>query len=140
MSNFTPEQIEQDELILAAIIAGGMASGREVRPALFARRPSQAGHRNGFGVQLEDEPDGPCCAVGAGVLFSGVTEADDALRCFAVSHDVSYLYAQCVSSGFENDSWAQSPPMGHESESDDFARGLSVGSAAWDFFCGDDAP
>ncbi len=138
MTDLTPEQRLQDELILAAIIAGGMASGRRVAPALCGRRPCQPGHRNGYGVMDESESDGPCCAVGAGVLFSGVTVTSDALKCFAGEYGVTADYAQGVSSGFENDSWANYGgdvfDVGH-----DVSRGIAVGSAAWDFFCGDEA-
>jgi uncharacterized membrane protein len=123
----TPEQIEQDELILAAIIAGGMASGRRVAPSLSGYRAEQVGHGQGYGVSTAT---GPMCAVGAGVLFAGITCTQrDANEAFAEVHGVTYEYASAVSGAFE----------GADDVSAD-RRGHAVGSAAWDFFCGDDAP
>ncbi len=122
---YTPD-IEQDELILAAIIAGGVASGREVRPALTVR-PSEPGHRNYFGIMPENSPKGPCCAVGAGVLFTGQKKSKYPLDTFARRFGVNHDYAGGVSDGFEGDQQMYV-------EDDSRERGYAVGSAAYDFF------
>jgi hypothetical protein len=132
MTALTPEQIEQDELILAAIIAGGMASGRRVEPCLAGYRRGQDGHSNGFGVMSDDRATGPCCAVGAGVLFAGQKTTTSPFDAFARKLKIGRDYAVAVSAGFEGQ-------PGYEGSLDE-ARGHAVGSAAWDFFCGDAAP
>jgi hypothetical protein len=133
MADLTDDERLQDELILAAIIAGGMASGREVRPASIAR-PGQVGHDNLFGVGPNDDVSGPCCAVGAGVLFVGVSRTASPTLAFAEAHGVSESYALGVSDGFE----------GHHSglyrdllDQKEWQRGHAVGLAAWGFFVGD---
>lgn len=122
----TKEQL-QDEMILAAIIAGGMASGREVLPSLSYRGTRD--NENVYGVDADDDPQGPCCAVGAGVLFHGVLVVDEPIESFAKMHGVSIDYAIGVSDGFEADR-----SYDHRGETDDYDRGVSVGNAAFEFF------
>lgn len=130
MRKLTKKQRLEDEMILAAIIAGGMASGREVRPSV-ARRPGQPGHDNGYGVHLTDDPQGPCCAVGAGLLFAGVVNPDYAPSEFSKAFGVSTGYGSAVSWGFEYREVLEGD------ETTEHSRGVNVGAAAYDFFCGD---
>lgn len=126
---------EQDELVLAAIIAGGESSGRTIIPAL-CYRPVSSDHRNCFGVEMSDSVDGPCCAIGAGVLFGGITLCSSAIESFADLHDVSLSYADGVSAGFEQQvpglTWF--PIIKNRR---DFNRGYAVGDAVYDYFYSD---
>jgi hypothetical protein len=129
-------EIEQDELILAAIIAGGVASGRKVMPATTGSRPAQEGHTNSFGVSAWADPQGPCCAVGAGILYAGIDPETvsriGSCSSFADAYGVSYGFASGVSDGFEGGDreWSdRATPI--------YDRGVAVGSAAYDFFQGD---
>lgn len=131
MSNLTDKECLQDELILAAIIAGGMASGRKVLPSLPGRRRGQVGHRNYFGVTYNDDPSGPCCAIGAGVLFFDLDQQHSATQSFVSHYRVSDDYAFGVSAGFEGQDL-------FDGSSTDRIRGYSVGAAAYDFFCSSD--
>jgi hypothetical protein len=118
-------EIEQDEMILASIIAGGVASGRKVAPSMSGYRPEQVGHGHGYG-HMGTGADGPCCAVGAGVLFTGFKSAGyDAPNVFASAYGVTRDYALGVSAAFEgaDDRFSEE-------------RGVAVGSAAYDFFQG----
>ena len=125
----------KDEQVLAAIIAGGESSGRKVLPSAFARRPHR--DNNGFGVCPHDNHEGPCCAVGAGVLYGGVTETMYPRAEFARIHGVSGEYAAGVSDGFENDTLYKFVLDGKgEGERVDYARGVAVGEAVWDYFYG----
>ena len=118
----TPEQIRQDENILAMIIAGAIIAEREVLPHFDRRTEVLHGHCYG------DDPDGPCCAVGAGLLYVGVKiESDHApLVDFANMYGVSAEYARWVSHGFEG----VSEPAWKMTQTQQ--RGFAVGRAAYD--------
>jgi hypothetical protein len=127
--------IEQDELILAAIIAGGMSSGRRVAPSSSAARAYQAGHTNGWGVNPWSNVKGPCCAVGAGLLYAGITRTMNVLSTFAKAHGVARDYGSGVSAGFEGLDGTTRPMPGYLPV--DYERGVAVGVAAYDFFQGE---
>lgn len=103
------QEQEQDELILAAIIAGAMTSGRSCRRGKW-----------GF------DPNGPACAVSMGVIYTGMrlSITDDPRKQFAVVHNVTHLYASGVSDGFEG------RIRGIVSATGDYERGTDVGTAA----------
>lgn len=125
----------KDEQVLAAIIAGGESSGRKVLPSEFADRPYK-GH-NGFGVLPCSNQQGPCCAVGAGVLYGGATETLSPRDAFAQIHGVSMEYASGVSDGFENDNLYKHVLNGKGDDAQaEYDRGVAVGEAVWDYFYG----
>lgn len=126
----------KDEQVLAAIIAGGVSSGRKVMPALRRGCASD----NGFGVRLGDEPQGPCCAVGAGVLYGGYTEVHCPRTVFADVHGVSIYYASGVSDGFEDIGLYEHTLRDKgDGALRDYERGLAVGQAVYDYFHGSEA-
>jgi hypothetical protein len=90
---------ETGRRIFAAILQGALKSGRVVAPALGVR----GRHSNGFGCTDADDVTGPCCAVGAGVLFAKEHGVRGVLETFAEIHGVSSSYARGVSDGFEAD-------------------------------------
>lgn len=128
----------KDELVLAAIIAGGMASGRKVRPSYseaHGGRRGEAGHENSYGLGSYVDTAGPCCAVGAGVLFAALDVRNiDALAWFTRFHDVHMDFAAGVSDGFEDITGCTTDHVDYNS--DDYLRGVAVGDAVYDFFCG----
>lgn len=71
----------RDEIVLAAIIAGGAASQRKVLPSLG--QDGRPYHFNGYGVCIGQRPEGPVCAVGAGLLYAGISNAEDPLETFS---------------------------------------------------------
>ncbi len=123
----TRAEIEKDEQILAAILAVAGSGERQVYPN--CSHDGLVGSGNGFGMRSH-ELDGPCCAVGAGVVFAGVkfnNSGESALSKFAELHGVTYNYAIGVSDGFEY-------PLDLEpgcSQSADYMRGFDVGRAAF---------
>lgn len=94
------EQKAAHDRIFAAILQGALQAGRVVKPASDNR--SAGGHSNGYGVEnFKRDPVGPCCAVGAGVLYGGIKTCLDPLQKFAEIHGVTRAYARGVSDGFE---------------------------------------
>lgn len=122
----TEEQL-RDEEILASIIAGGEASGRVVQP--HNGRNGVPGSGNYFGVYDNGLTDlnGPCCAVGSGILFAGIGRCLTPLDTFSRIHDVSIDYATGVSVGFEGQPY-------YLSTNSDYNRGIAVGQAVFDYF------
>lgn len=127
----TKKQCVKDEQVLAAIIAAKHACGRDVQPA--NPHDGQRGSGNGFGLR-SNQVDGPCCAVGAGVLYRGLEFNDysDPIYVFAEAYEVSPEYAMGVSLGFEFE-------MAHDVdlEKKDYQRGFEVGKAAFEILCMD---
>ena len=116
-----PSELDlRDERILAEIIAWAEGHPNTVRP------------RTGQWLQLRDgqvDPDGPCCAVGAGLLYRGIDAREylassSGTEIFARKYGVSEAFAQGVDNGFEDRTLFGS------NRTDDYARGLSVGIAA----------
>lgn len=118
----TKEQ-EFDERLVAKIIAAAESSGALIRPA-----PSR--HEMRFGVGVKNEhyvADGPVCAIGAGVLYRGVSQSLDLPdEDFMKMHRVSYAYVCGVSDGFECDSGTIEYIYRGGA---DYARGVAVGEA-----------
>lgn len=112
MTRVTKEERQKDQQILGAIIAAGESSGRQVAREHFS-----------FGVR-NHEQQRPCCAVGLGVIFHGITLTSDPLRDFAYKYDVTYEYARGVSAGFEGHSRWRDQEL-------DWNRGYDVGLAAY---------
>lgn len=110
-----------DELLVAKIIAAAESSGAMV----------ESGHMS-FGVYSNDgqfKPDGPVCAIGAGVLYRSVNikkypMVSDA---FAAIHRVNRTYACGVSDGFEGA--YGSVDGNHYVDNANHARGYAVGEA-----------
>lgn len=125
----TKKQREQDEQILAAIIAGAHACGRKALPHFS--HDGARGSGNGYGLR---SAYGPCCAVGAGALYAGVPVGSDsdftALEVFAARYEVSEDYASGVSLGLE---------FGQNTDPDvrrlSYHRGFAVGKAAFEALC-----
>lgn len=95
----TDEQAFDEELI-AKIIAAAESRGVKVKP----------GNRWGFGANASAgvtykpcDPQGPVCAIGAGLLYADVVATGYGNWCedFATTHGVSRDYARGVSAGFE---------------------------------------
>lgn len=132
--SLTKSQRLKDEIVLAAIIAGGESSGRKVAPSV-GQRPIRT--NAGFGVLPGDYVYGPCCAVGAGVLYGGIAEAPNPRAAFANIHGVSVEYASGVSDGFENDGLYKFVLNDKgDAARRDYDRGIAVGEAVWDYFYG----
>lgn len=122
---------EKDDEVLASILAG----------SALTQRPLEAGRgffgTIGFEATEDAGDDGPCCAIGAGVLYAGLdpnkVKRSGALRAFARHYDVSMDYAVGVSDGFEtNDAGfvgSVSRVKGVDKSSSDYARGFAVGAA-----------
>lgn len=135
----TRKEREKDEQVLAAILTAAATSGREVRPH-FTRDGVDGSHK-GYGANVT----GPCCAVGAGVIYAGLEVRDGfvngevaAIAAFAKAHDVSTYYSHGVSAGFENlssyrDQYSADVMARGRTEQQilDFARGYAVGEAAF---------
>lgn len=128
----TQKQRLKDEQVLAAILAGAKACGRKVLPHFSSM--------NGFGVESYRDARGPCCAVGVGVLYAGVTvnrnDNNPVPEAFARAYGVSAEYAMAVSSGFEN-AYSSSDLLYERSL--DERRGSEVGRAAFQILCLDGA-
>lgn len=121
----------QDELI-ARIIAAAESHGVNVDTRV-----------GGYGVQLApggyipNKPQGPVCAVGAGVLYRSVKTDGrcDPLAAFSSSHAVSIEYAIGVSDGFESDSDATVGDERDDLFDDcDYHLGWAVGEAVRAYF------
>lgn len=112
--------IRQDERILAAIIA---AHQRTKRPLLSAIVSGE-----GF---ISRRADGPCCAVGMGVLYAipPPRRYTDFIQAFAGVHRVSEDYAEALSDAFE---LPTSCDVAYDPGSDR-ARGIAVGLAVRDY-------
>ena len=84
---------EKDELIIAKILSVPHTLGQRVASG------------NGFNADITDLRGGPSCAIGAGVLYTGLkhTSVSDPLTLFAKAHRVPVTYAAGVSDGFEAD-------------------------------------
>lgn len=129
----TKAQRLKDETVLAAIITGGEASGRLVWPSTYGRNLAPQGC--GFGA---DTTSGPCCAVGAGILYAGIQASrQTSIVTFARVHGVSPVYACGVSDGFEDNVGTTNMRIvaynSRESESEDYLRGWAVGEAAFEW-------
>lgn len=138
MSSYTKEQAK-DEEVLACIIAGAEASGRKMDTS-FDERAAIDGADCGSGLGFGEIPDGPCCAVGAGIIFAGLPINDQtAPETFAGIHGVSVAYANGVSDGFEALT-GSGGDSGHlyedgndmtNTDADSYERGYAVGVAAF---------
>ena len=117
---------EKDEQIIGAILAGG------------ANRPLGLLQGN-FGIadhvtMVPSYETASVCAVGAGLLFTGVTIASCPVRSFARHYGVTTAYATGVSDGFEAH-YDGRPGIGCGYGSDamkrtrDYQRGYAVGVA-----------
>ncbi len=114
----SPTQLE-DELIIASILAGG-----QERPL-----KAQSCYGLGYSGSADREPEGPVCAVSAGILFKGVETHADPLTAFHELYGVSHEVASGVSAGFETgadgiDGWCAPPHVVA-----DRARGWAIGAA-----------
>lgn len=127
----TPD--ERDSLILTAIVNAAEVLGRPVTPWIPHDGAMRASPGIPFGTSAES---GPCCAVGAGVLYAGVRGLEEDLACvaFAEHYNVSLDYALGVSDGFETalnydlgSRWTVDSPRG---------RGFQVGKAAFEILHG----
>lgn len=117
---------EMDSLILTAILGNRVLfPGREVRP--HNTHDDVQGSNALCGNQ---EAAGPCCAVGAAVLYQnlGPTRPGNGNACSLMTqlYGVSHEYAEGVSYGFE------CPIHQNSYGSEDFARGYQVGKAAFE--------
>lgn len=120
---------DRDELVLAAILAGGHTSGRKIQP--HNSRQGVRGSGNLFGITSSSDSEGPVCAVGAGVIYSGLPCVDvvGPTRTFAEAYGVSPGYADGVSHGFERAVFDADSDLG---------RGSEVGNAAFVALYGDE--
>ena len=114
---------EKDELIIAKILSV---------PHTLNQRIASG---NGFNADITDLRDGPSCAVGAGVLYTGLTHTSvsDPLTLFAKAHRVPVVYAAGVSDGFEADAdgVVRCQQLGHGRDllNKHYQRGYAVGAA-----------
>lgn len=127
-ARLSPE--DKDSLILSAIIGqAALKPKREVKPYNThdgVCRGNPFAHAWGHVT-----PDGPCCAIGAGILFHNLGPlAESAIEAFAEKYGVSLAYASGVSSGFEN---ALDTDLAFgRSGGVDLYRGFQVGKAAFE--------
>lgn len=86
-----------DEEIVGHILAAAGAGLKVERTACSATYS-----RSGF---ASNEPDGPCCAIGAGLLYAGIERDQlhtDTCETFAKKYGVSLACAIGISDGFED--------------------------------------
>lgn len=114
-------ELQQDEMVLAAIIAGQESSGYQVARGQWIHTPTHG------------SPVACACAVGMGLLFCGVKTAQEAFDApdysptyaLAKRLGVSYRYADGLSDGFEN-GWG--PERESSTWDEDYKRGARLGA------------
>ncbi len=124
------EHCIKDEQILAAILAAAHVCGRSVRPD--NSHDGVMGSGNAFGIRRQ-QIDGPACAVGAGVLYSGIAIDDSERSLFAMAYGVTVEYADGISDGFENSLDGDAVDNGYRDVN--YIRGYHVGQAAFQIMC-----
>lgn len=119
----TKAEQEQDELLLAALIAGAETnSNYNVQPGGTYLSPP--------GVYNGVDYSGHACAVGAGILYSGIDLNSSTYRLqssrgiFVELYQTSWDMALGISNGFECPNWDVD-----QDNSKDYLRGYQIGAA-----------
>lgn len=132
--------VDPDELVLAAIIAAGVSSGRDVVPT--TRQRGLPVHGLGYvndrrgATPYKNLSQYSCCAVGAGLIYVGIDEeTSDPRGDLAARLGVSAEYVAGINDGFEGGGAFWSTYFNF-----DYERGHAVGNAVYEYFHGDDGP
>ena len=130
-----PSKEQKDEQVLAAILAAAEQLHKEQPDKIVMPHSDHDGAPGGhnlFGV----DGYGPCCAVGGGLIYSGLSLENrmvGAVSLFAEAYKVSRAYAGGVSDGFEHPlSSVPCSYLKNPKGDADYLRGFYVGRTAFE--------